>query len=181
MISKIIILLSLIIYSFTDEEDYVINEDGESCENAPENPETEEDCNIYHTESLSCCFVTIIHDDNSIENKCWEFKKDLRYFLNYLNVFSYKGYNNIKANFSCNQIDQSCGINSPKELYECSEHSSKSKSCCLLKTPTSSNCILSQKKYTETTNVTIFDNYYVTCFGNNLSIKFIYLILLYLL
>ena len=144
-----------------------------------ENPTDEEECNNYNTLNESCCFVTITKPDNSSENKCWNIDKDKTYFLNFLDTFSYNNYTDIRASFSCNQIDQPCGINSPKELYECSEHSSKSKSCCLLYTPTKTDCVLSQKKYVEETNVTIFDkNYYVTCFGFLLPNKYKILLLL---
>ena len=178
-----LITLSIIINISTDEdEDYKINEDGEDCSNAPSNPNSEEDCNAYHTEDIACCFVVITKEDNTTENKCWGFQKDLRYFLNYLNVFNYNGYTNVKANFFCNQIDQSCGIDSPKELYECSEHSSKSKSCCLLTTKTKTNCVMSQKKFDDKTNLTILGDNYITCSNYFLPINLIYIFfILYLL
>ena len=153
-----------------------------SCEEF-DNPINEEDCHGFNTVNESCCFVTITKQDNSSENRCWSIDKDKTYFLNFLDTFSYKNYTNIKASFSCEQIDQPCGINSPKELYECSEHSSKSKSCCLLYTPTLTDCVLSQKKYVNETNVTIFDeNYYVTCFGYFIPNKYklLFLFILYL-
>ena len=145
------------------------------------NPTSEEDCINFNTVNESCCFVTITKQDNTSENICWNIDKDKTYFLNFLDTFSYGNYTNINASFSCDQIDQPCGINSPKELYECSEHSSKSKSCCLLYTPTKTDCVLSQKKYEEETNVTIFDkNYYVTCLGYFVPNKYKFLFLLIL-
>ena len=173
---KIIIFYSLIMIILTDEdEEYIINEEGEDCSYADKNPKSEKDCNGFHTENISCCFVIITKEDNTTENKCLPIAKDLRYFVNHLNVFNYNEYTNIKAKFYCNHIDQTCGIESPKELYECSEHSSKSKSCCLLTTPNKTNCIMSQKKFEDGTNITIFGDNYITCLAKFIKIKFIYI------
>ena len=40
-------------------------------------------------------------------------------------------------------------------FFQCSEHSSTSKSCCYLTTPTYTECILSDKKYNEETSIEI--------------------------
>ncbi len=173
---NIIIYLTLIINIIAEDDEYIFNEDGEDCSYAKENPQREEDCTLFHTENIACCFAVITKEDNTTENKCWPVQRDLRYFLNYLNVFNYNEYQytNIRAQFYCNQIDQTCGIDSPKKLYECSEHSSKSKSCCLLTTPTQTNCIMSQTKFKDGTNISIFEGNYITCFEYFLHIKYIY-------
>ena len=162
------------IFTEDDEEKYIINEDGQDCSFATSNPISEDDCTKYHTENISCCFVTIYKEDNTTENKCWPIEKDLRYFLNYIDTFNYKQYKNIKAHFSCNQKEQTCGVNSPKEIYECSEHSTNSKSCCYLYTPNLTDCIISQTKFDDNTNKTIFDNIYVICTGHYLLSKIVY-------
>ena len=139
-------------------------------------PTKEGDCFEHDTEDNACCFVTIIKEDNPPENECWPIEKNLRYFLNYLTVFDYKEHKNIKANFSCNNTEeQSCGIDNPTKFYECSEHSSKLKSCCMLVTPTKTNCVMSQEKFDDGTNITIFDNNYIICDQLYLVAKMIYL------
>ena len=166
-LSKIIIIIFIILNIS------IVEVEGEC--NSFVNPSDEEDCLSKSNDDNQCCFVTIIKEDNSIENKCWSIEKDLIYFLNYLTVFDYGEYKNIRANFSCNQTDQSCGIDNPRQLYECSEHSSKQKSCCMLKTPTKTNCVMSQIKFDDGTNKTIFDNNYILCYQKFLFPKFIYL------
>ena len=181
LLLNILIYLNLIVTVISEENElYIFNEDGEDCSYAEENPTSEFDCTRYHTENISCCFAVITKQDNTTENKCWPIQRNLRYFVNYLNIFNYSNYKyiNIKAQFYCNQIDQTCGIDSPKELYECSEHSSKSKSCCLLTTPTQTNCIMSQTKFNDGTNISLFEGIYIICSDYFLYSKIIYILLI---
>ena len=78
---NIIIYLTLIINIIAEDDEYIFNEDGEDCSYAKENPQREEDCTLFHTENIACCFAVITKEDNTTENKCWPVQRDLRYFL----------------------------------------------------------------------------------------------------
>ena len=180
-----IILISLIIC----EDDYVINLDGESCSNAPGNPVSSEECTSYHTEETACCFVAIEHIDKTIENKCVEVPRDARFALNHLTIFSFKDnkgnlHNDVMGKFSCGQEDKLCGMDVPEQIFQCSEHSSTTRSCCFLSTPTYTECVLSDKKYNEEKTFKLFDESTIYCNENiiksrNIIIVFLIQILLF--
>ena len=78
-------------------------------------------------------------------------------------------FENIIGKFQCGQVDQLCGMDVPEEIFQCSEHSSTTKSCCYLNTPTYTECILSDKKYNEETTFKLFDESTVYCYGKNIN------------
>ena len=180
-----VILISLIIC----DDDYIINLDGESCSNAPNNPQSPEECTSYHTKDKACCFVEIEHINKNIENRCVEVPRDARFALNYLTIFSFTDnggdqHNNVMGKFSCGQEDKLCGMDSPDQIFQCSEHSSTTRSCCFLSTPTYTECVLSDKKYKEETTFKLFDESTIYCKENiiksrNSLIVFLILILLF--
>ena len=78
-------------------------------------------------------------------------------------------FENIIGKFQCGQVDQLCGMDVPEEIFQCSEHSSTTKSCCYLNTPTYTEYILSVKKYNEETTFKLFDESTVYCYGKNIN------------
>ena len=130
---RIIYIFFLLSYINSNEE-YLINLDGEDCSYAPSNPENEEQCTSYNTEDMACCYVEIEKIDRTIVKKCVEVEKDARFALNHLTIFSLKTSDNIEYNdvigkFKCGQEDKFCGMNVPNEIFQCSEHSSTTRSC----------------------------------------------------
>ena len=79
--NKNILTLILIISCFISNitSDYKINQDGESCVNAPEDPTSESDCTNYNTEDTACCFARIELEDRSKINKCLPVQKEARF------------------------------------------------------------------------------------------------------
>ena len=179
-----IILISLTIC----DEDYIINLDGEDCSDAPEKPESPEECTSYHTEDKACCFVEIENIDKTIVNYCVKVDRDARFALNYLTIFSFTDkrgnpHNNVMGRFSCGQEDKLCGMDVPEQIFQCSEHSSTTRSCCFLSTPTYTECILSNKKYNEETTFKLFEDSTVYCFDYFIKeryslISFLFILLL---
>ena len=164
---RIIYIFFLLSYINSNEE-YLINLDGEDCSYAPSNPENEEQCTSYNTEDMACCYVEIEKIDRTIVKKCVEVEKDARFALNHLTIFSLKTNDNIEYNdvigkFKCGQEDKFCGMNVPNEIFQCSEHSSTTRSCCYLSTPTYTECILSDKKYDKETTFKLFEDSNVYC------------------
>ena len=160
-------MISLIIC----DDNYIINLDGQSCKDASGNPESPDDCTSYHTEEKACCFVAIEHIDKTIENRCVEVERDARFALNYLTIFSFKDnkdnqHDNVMGKFSCGQEDKLCGMDVPDQIFQCSEHSSTTRSCCFLSTPTYTECVLSNKKYDEEKTFKLFDDSTVYCNEN---------------
>ena len=174
--NKKILQIILIISCFFSNiiSDYKINPDGESCVNAPDNPTSETDCTSYNTEDTACCFARIELEDRSKINKCLPVQKDARFALNYLTIFSFKDnlgneYENVIADFECGQTEGLCGMDSPEKIFQCSEHSSTTRSCCYLTTPTYTECILSSEKYNKETKFDLFGGSSVVCNSNNLK------------
>ena len=164
---RIIYIFFLLSYINSNEE-YLINLDGEDCSYAPSNPENEEQCTSYNTEDMACCYVEIEKIDRTIVKKCVEVEKDARFALNHLTIFSLKTSDNIEYNdvigkFKCGQEDKFCGMNVPNEIFQCSEHSSTTRSCCYLSTPTYTECILSDKIYDKETTFKLFEDSNVYC------------------
>ena len=90
-ISNIILILIYFVHYIISSE-YIVNQDGETCSNAPENPNKEYECTSYNTEDTACCFATIELHDQSTINKCIPVQKDARFALNYLTIFTFKDY-----------------------------------------------------------------------------------------
>ena len=156
--------------------DYKVNQEGETCMNAPENPSSESDCTNYNTQEIACCFAKVELQDRTTINKCIPIQKDARFALNYLTLFSftdYQGneYKDVIADFKCGQKEGICGMDSPEKIFQCSEHSSTTRSCCYLTTPTYTECILSSEKYNKETKFDLFGGSSVVCNSNNLQIK----------
>ena len=177
-----IILISLTIC----DDDYIINLDGERCSDAPEKPDSPEECTSYHTEDKACCFVAIEKIDKTIENKCVEVDRDARFALNHLTIFSLKAndgeeFNDVIGRFTCGQEDKLCGMDVPEKIFQCSEHSSTTRSCCYLETPTYTECILSNKKYDKETTFTLFEDSNVYCDGSIINIKRITLLAFFII
>ena len=181
LIYKIILINTyLISYILTD---YYVNPDGQTCVDAPPNPSSENDCISYNSENEACCFATIELEDKTHENKCIPVQKEALFALNYLTIFTFTDYNDRKyedvtAKFQCGHEEGLCGMNSPSKIFQCSEHSSTTKSCCYLTTPTYTECILSPDKYDKETEFTLFGSSTVVCFSEKLRIN-LYKILLY--
>ena len=170
-----ILLLIFYIISFILSE-YEVNPDGEGCMNAPRHPPYKEACLSYNTEEIACCYATIIFLNRTTVNKCIPAPKGARFALNHLTIFSYKDYDNteyenITATFECGQKDKLCGMDSPHKLFQCSEHSSTTQSCCFLSTPTYTECILSSEKYDKETTFKLFDSSTVVCYSIKITIK----------
>ena len=183
--NKILLFFLLYIVSFV-LCGYEINLDGETCRQAPDNPPYEEACTAYNTENEACCFATIINHDKSTENKCVPVPRDGRFALNHLTLFSFTDYDNTKytdvtATFKCGQKDKLCGMDSPSKIFQCSEHSSTTQSCCYLTTPTYTECILSDKKYDKETSFKLFGESTIICYSNKLKIKKINLLLYFII
>ena len=174
---KIYLKLTLIFfYLFTYiYSEYTVNLDGETCDNAILEPNSESDCTSYNTEDEACCFATIeLHDRTKI-NRCIPVQKDARFALNHLTIFSFKDKNNeeftdIIADFKCGQKKEFCGMDSPEKIFQCSEHSSTTRSCCYLTTPTYTEYILSSEKYNKETKFNLFGST-VVCYYQKLKIK----------
>ena len=181
-IFQLILIISFFIVNISS--DYKINQDGESCINAPEHPTSESDCTNYNTEDTACCFAKIELEDRSKINKCIPVQKDARFALNFLTIFSFKDhlgneYEDVIADFECGQTEGLCGMNSPDKIFQCSEHSSTTRSCCYLTTPTYTECILSSEKYNKETKFDLFGGSSVVCYSNNLKIPKKYLFLFF--
>ena len=162
---------------------YKPNPNGKSCKDAPRNPIDEESCTSYHTNDTACCFAEIELQNRTFVQKCIPIAKNLRFALNSLTIFSFKDFDNVEyedvvADFKCGQKDMLCGTNSPDKIFQCSEHSSRDKSCCYLETPTYTECVLSDMKYNESTTFTLFETSSLICFGDGLRIKLFFFILL---
>ena len=170
-----------ILYLINCEDDYIVNLDGEDCSYASSNPESPEECINYSTEETACCFVEIENVDRTKRNKCVEVERDARFALNHLTIFSLKAndgeeFTNVIGKFTCGQEDKLCGMDVPDKIFQCSEHSSTTRSCCYLETPTYTECILSNKKYDKETAFTLFEDSNVYCSGKIINIKGIILI-----
>ena len=170
-LKKFFFIYFIFIYSFiTCDDDYQVNLDGEDCSNASRNPEIAEECTSYNTEEKACCYVEIERADKQITKKCVEVDRNARFALNHLTIFTLTAndgevFEDVMGKFQCGQEDKLCGMDVPEEIFQCSEHSSTSKSCCYLTTPTYTECILSDKKYNEETTYKLFDESTVYCYG----------------
>ena len=170
-LKKFFFIYFIFIYSFiTCDDDYQVNLDGEDCSNASRNPEIAEECTSYNTEEKACCYVEIERADKQITKKCVEVDRNARFALNHLTIFTLTAndgevFEDVMGTFQCGQEDKLCGMDVPEEIFQCSEHSSTSKSCCYLTTPTYTECILSDKKYNEETTYKLFDESTVYCYG----------------
>ena len=156
--------------------EYEINLDGEGCESSPTNPPYKEACISYNTEDTACCYATIEFQNQTKANKCLPVPRDARFALNFLTIFSFEDYNGLEykdvtAVFECGQKDKICGMNSPEQIFQCSEHSSTTQSCCYLSTPTYTECVLSDKKYYKETIFKLFDNSTIVCKSDTIKIK----------
>ena len=170
-LKKFFFIYFIFIYSFIIcDDDYQVNLDGEDCSNASRNPEIAEECTSYNTEEKACCYVEIERADKQITKKCVEVDRNARFALNHLTIFTLTAndgevFEDVMGRFQCGQEDKLCGMDVPEEIFQCSEHSSTSKSCCYLTTPTYTECILSDKKYNEETTYKLFDESTVYCYG----------------
>ena len=168
----ILIFSSFITYMFSE---YKVNQDGETCDNSPNNPETQDDCTNYNTEDKACCFAKIELQDRSTIKRCIPVPKDARFAVNYLTIFTFTDkdgteYKDIIADFECGQKEGYCGMDSPDKIFQCSEHSSTTRSCCYLTTPTYTECILSSEKYNKETKFDLFGGSSVVCNSCKLKI-----------
>ena len=174
-LKKFFFIYFIFIYSFIIcDDDYQVNLDGEDCSNASRNPENAEECTSYNTEEKACCYVEIERADKQITKKCVEVDRNARFALNHLTIFTLTAndgevFEDVMGRFQCGQEDKLCGMDVPEEIFQCSEHSSISKSCCYLTTPTYTECILSDKKYNEETTFKLFDESTVYCYGKNIN------------
>ena len=175
---KIDFQLILIISSFISYilSEYNVNQDGETCDDAPYEPEFDYECTSYNTEDKACCFAKVELHDRSTINRCIAVEKDARFALNYLTIFTFTDkqgteYKDVIADFQCGQTDGYCGMDAPNKLFQCSEHSSTTKSCCYLTTPTYTECILSPNKYNKETKFVLFDESSVVCNSNKIKIN----------
>ena len=172
---KFFFIYLIFIYCFIIcDDDYQVNLDGEDCSNASRNPEIAEECTSYNTEEKACCYVEIERADKQITKKCVEVDRNARFALNHLTIFTLTAndgevFEDVMGTFQCGQEDKLCGMDVPEEIFQCSEHSSTSKSCCYLTTPTYTECILSDKKYNEETTYKLFDESTVYCYGKNIN------------
>ena len=163
-----------------------MNLDGDDCSDASPSPTVPEDCTNYHTEDKACCYVEIEDTNRAITPKCVEVPRDARFALNHLSIFSLDPiggphYDNVIGKFYCGQEDKLCGMDDPEKIFQCSEHSSTSKSCCFLSTPTYTECILSDKKYNEETTFTLFDESTVYCEGKIINKNGIFLMAFFII
>ena len=154
---------------------YPVNQDGQDCSHADLEPTSESDCTSYNTEDEACCFATILKHDRSTINRCIPVPKNARFALNYLTLFSFKDnynvvYKDVTAKFECGQKEGLCGMDSPNRIFQCSEHSSTTRSCCYLTTPTYTECILSSEKYNKETKFSLFDTSTVVCSSDKMKI-----------
>ena len=176
-LKKFFFIYFIFIYSFIIcDDDYQVNLDGEDCSNASRNPEIAEECTSYNTEEKACCYVEIERADKQITKKCVEVDRNARFALNHLTIFTLTAndgevFEDVIGKFQCGQVDQLCGMDVPEEIFQCSEHSSTSKSCCYLTTPTYTECILSDKKYNEETTYKLFDESTVYCYGKIINVN----------
>ena len=174
---KFFFIYFIFIYSFIIcDDDYQVNLDGEDCSNASRNPEIAEECTSYNTEEKACCYVEIERADKQITKKCVEVDRNARFALNHLTIFTLTAndgevFEDVIGKFQCGQEDKLCGMDVPEEIFQCSEHSSTSKSCCYLTTPTYTECILSDKKYNEETTYKLFDESTVYCYGKIINVN----------
>ena len=185
---KIILIFFFLIKYILPE--YTVNVDGEDCSNSPLEPQSESDCTSYNTEEKACCFATIEKDDRTTIYRCIEVEKDARFALNHLTIFTFTDKNNVKyenviADFQCGQKTEYCGMDSPEKIFQCSEHSSTTRSCCYLSTPTYTECILSPEKYNKETKFDLFGSSTVVCYYQNLKIHkyhlFFYFLIIFLI
>ena len=190
-LKKFFFIYFIFIYCFIIcDDDYQVNLDGEDCSNASRNPEIAEECTSYNTEEKACCYVEIERADKQITKKCVEVDRNARFALNHLTIFTLTAndgevFEDVMGRFQCGQEDKLCGMDVPEEIFQCSEHSSTSKSCCYLTTPTYTECILSDKKYNEETTYKLFDESTVYCYGkiinDNVFILMVFFIIYLLL
>ena len=171
-----LILILFYFIEFISSDDYIVNQDGETCRNASPNPDNEYECTSYNTEDTACCFATIEEPNGNIFNKCIPVPKDARFALNYLTIFSFEDYDghkyeDVTANFQCGQTEGFCGMDSPEKIFQCSEHSSTTRSCCYLTTPTYTECVLSSEKYNKETKFDLFGDSTVICHYDKIKIK----------
>ena len=177
----IIFFSYFISYFINCEDNFIVNLDGEDCSYASSNPEYPDECINYSTEETACCFVEIEKQDRTKINKCVEVERDARFALNHLTIFSLKTnhgeeFTDVIGRFTCGQEDKLCGMDVPEKIFQCSEHSSTTRSCCYLETPTYTECILSNKKYDKETTFTLFEDSNVYCGGSIIDIKRVFLL-----
>ena len=175
--NKIIAQLILILFYLNPFilTSYPVNQDGQNCNNADLEPTSESDCTSYNTENEACCFATILMPDRSTINRCIPVQKDARFALNYLTLFSFTDrggveHKDVTAKFECGQKEGLCGMDSPNKIFQCSEHSSTTRSCCYLTTPTYTECVLSSEKYDKETKFNLFDTSTVICSSDKMKI-----------
>ena len=132
-------------------------------------------------------FATIVLQDRSTINKCIPVEKDARFALNHLTIFSFTDkdtaqteYKDVIADFKCGQKKEFCGMDSPNKIFQCSEHSSTTRSCCYLTTPTYTECILSSEKYNKEKKFDLLGST-VVCYYKKLEIKKYYIFFYFIL
>ena len=176
----ILIYFYLISYILTD---YIVNPDGEDCSYSQLEPNSESDCISYNSENEACCFATVELHDKSTINRCIPIQKEAIFALNYLTIFTFTDkegtkYEDVTAKFQCGHEEGLCGMDSPSKIFQCSEHSSTTKSCCYLTTPTYTECILSSEKYDKETEFTLFETSTIVCFSDKLRINIFFFFIL---
>ena len=185
---KILLQLILLFFYLIENilSDYKVNQDGETCKDSPPVPENEIECTSYNTEDTACCFATILLHDRTEINRCIPVQKDARFALNHLTLFSFKDfqgneYEDVIADFKCGQKKEFCGMDSPEKIFQCSEHSSTTRSCCYLTTPTYTECILSSEKYNKETKFDLFETSTVVCYYKKLKTQKFYIFFYFIL
>lgn len=165
----LLFLLSLLFSSiYSSNTDYVTNGDISQCES--QSPSSEDDCKGYSNEDHACCY-----GEYTGGSKCFKIPRNYRFVLD--TISTYKDGNGVEypdIKFKCNQVSSLCGTDSPSEIFQCREHSSKQNSCCYIKQGDITDCILADSKFpNQTINQTLGDTL-VICEGSFMSIYYIF-------
>ena len=165
-------LISLLFSSIASaNHDYVTDGDITQCES--QSPSGEDDCKGYSNEDHACCYGKYTEGA-----KCFKIPRNYRFALD--TISTYKDANGADypdINFTCNQVSALCGTDSPSEIFQCREHSSKQNSCCYIKQGDITDCILADSKFpNQTINETLGDTL-IVCESSYMNIFYMFYII----
>ena len=153
-----------------------------SCEDSSLSPNEESDCTNLNSDKTTCCFAELTYSNGTTKNKCMEINDKYRFALGFLTSINYEN-EDVNINFSCGINFQTCGTDNPKKLFQCREHTSLSKSCCMIKFDNDdTDCILADYKVTNPINFKLFEKIEISCCNFFYKCKFqiLFILLLFL-
>lgn len=135
---------------------------------------SEDNCKVNSDNDFACCY-----GEYTGGKKCFKIPRNYRFALDSVSTYKDQSGNEYPGiTFTCNQPSALCGTNSPDEIFQCREHSSKQNSCCYIEQGDKTDCILADSKFpNQTVNETLGDTL-VVCGSNFANMNILYFIIL---